>query len=93
MFFSGNQQESIMEDMELWAAYSSQVIALAAVFGATLGMLRKHDVLTADAVEKTINYADRHLPEAARPVGSNLLAHVRMMAEVAARDDPDQPQG
>ena len=80
-----------MEDMELWSVYTSQVVALAAVVGATLGMLRKHDVLTADAVEKTIKYAERHLPEAARPVGSNLLAHIRMMAEVAARDDPDRP--
>ena len=80
-----------MEDMELWTAYSSQVIALAVLFGATLGMLRKHDVLTADAMEKTIEYADQYLPEAARPVGSNLLAHIRMMAEVAARDDPDRP--
>ncbi len=81
-----------MEDMELWTAYASQVIALAAIFGATLGMLRKHDVVTAEAVEAAFQFADKHLPETARPAGANLLTHMRMMAEVAAHDDPDRPQ-
>lgn len=81
-----------MEDMDLWVTYTSQVIALAALFGATLGMLRKHDILKAEAVEAAFHFADRHLPEAARPAGSNLLTHMRMMAEVAAHGDPDQPQ-
>ena len=81
-----------MEDTELWTVYTSQVIALAAVVGATLGMLRKHEILRAGAVEAAFKLADKHLPDAARPVGSNLLAHMRMMAEVAAHDDdPDQP--
>lgn len=83
-----------MEDMHLWMAYSSQVVALAALFSATLGMLRKHDVLTAEAVEAAFQFADDHLPDPARPVGSNLLTHMRMMAEVAAHDDnPAQPPG
>ncbi len=82
-----------MEDMELWTVYTSQVIALAALLGAVLGTLRKHDILTADAVETAIRSADKHLPDGARPVGSNLLAHLRMMAEVAAHDDgPDEPR-
>ncbi len=81
-----------MEDMHLWTAYSLQVVALAALLGATLGMLRKHDVLTAEAVETAFRFADDHLPDPARPVGSNLLAHMRMMAEVAAHgDEPAQP--
>ncbi len=82
-----------MEDMDLWTTYTSQVIALAAIFGATLGMLRKHDVLRAEAVESAFQFAEKHLPNTARPVGSNLLAHMRMMAEVAAHDDDsDRPQ-
>ncbi len=81
-----------MEDMELWTVYTSQIIALAAVFGATLGMLRKQEILTADAMETAFQFADKHLPDTARPVGSNLLAHMRMMAEVAAHgDEPAQP--
>ena len=80
-----------MEDMELWTVYTSQVIALAAILGAVLGTLRKHKILTADAVETAFQSADKHLPDTARPVGSNLLAHMRMMAEVAAHDDdPDE---
>ena len=47
-------------------------------------MLRKHDVLRAEAVESAFQFAEKHLPNTARPVGSNLLAHMRMMAEVAA---------
>ena len=80
-----------MEDIELWTVYISQIIAIAAVLGAALGLLRKQEVLTADAVQTAFQFADGHLPDTARPVGSNLLAHMRMMAEVAAHaDDPDQ---
>lgn len=83
-----------MEDMQLWTAYTSQVVALAALFGATLSMLRKHDVLTSEAVEAAFRFADDHLPDPARPAGSNLLTHIRVMAEVAAHgDEPDQPSG
>lgn len=79
-----------MEDMELWTVYTSQIIALATVFAATLGMLRKRNVLRADDVKAAFQFADQHLTDAARPVGSNLLAHMRMLAEVAAHDeDPD----
>ncbi len=81
-----------MEDMELWTVYTSQIIALATVFAATLGMLRKRNVLRADDVKAAFQFADKQLTNTARPVGSHLLAHMRMMAEVAAHDeDPDQP--
>ncbi len=81
-----------MEDLELWTAYTSQIIALATIFAATLGMLRKRNVLRADDVKAAFQFADQHLTDTARPVGSNLLAHMRMLVEVAARDeDPDPP--
>jgi hypothetical protein len=81
-----------MEDPELWTVYTSQLIALAAVLAATLGTLRKRDVLTANALEAVFRFADKHLPDTAQPVGSNLLAHMKMMAEVAAgHSDTDPP--
>ncbi len=81
-----------MEDMELWTVYTSQVIALAAILGAVLGTLRKHNILTADTMEAAFQSADHRLPDTARPVGSNLLTHLRMVAEVAAHEgDPDEP--
>ena len=80
-----------MEDPELWTVYTSQLIAIAALLAATLGTLRKQDVLTADAIEATFRFAHKHLPATAQPVGSDLLAHMKMMAEVAAGHDNTDP--
>ena len=80
-----------MEDMELWSAYTSQIIALTTVFAATLGMLRKRNVLRADDVKAVFQLAEKQLSDVARPAGSSLLAHMRMMAEAAAHDDDPGP--
>ena len=80
-----------MEDMELWSVTSAQLIALATLLAATLGGLRKRKILPADAVAEAFQTADAYLPEGARPIGANLLAHMRMIAEVAAGESEDGP--
>ena len=83
-----------MEDMELWTAYTSQILALAALLGALLGTLRKTEILTEEALDAAFLSAEKHLPDTARPAGANLLTHLRMMAEVTGRaHDPDHPRG
>ena len=57
------------------------------------GLLRRRNLLRADDLNAILSFADRHLPAAARPVGANLLAHMRMMVAVASDEkDPDRPQ-
>ena len=81
-----------MEDMELWTSYSSQIVALVTIVTAMLGLLLKREILRRDDVNAVFRFAERHLPATARPVGANLLTHMRMMAEVAAQDrEPGKP--
>ena len=54
-----------MENMELWTAYTSQIVALTAVLGAVLATLRKNGILTADAMEAVFRSADDQLPDTA----------------------------
>ncbi|MEM7226190.1 MAG: hypothetical protein AAF495_24645 [Pseudomonadota bacterium] len=83
-----------MEDMELWTVTSAQLIALASLLAVTLGTLRKRNVLPAESMTEAFRTAESYLPEGARPVGANLLAHMRMIAEVTARGtDKDPPHG
>jgi len=83
-----------MEDMELWTAYTSQMLALAALLGALLGTLRKNEIVTEEALHAAFLSAEKHLPDTARPAGPNLLTHLRMMAELSGRArGPDKPRG